>query len=170
MNVGFQGRKTDADSSVRARSAVQLLEMGRADFERLLQQHPSLGLAILQAIAAGERDPRKLAKLRDRRCHKSEEEIAEAVFLSPSRFRHLFVEETGMAFRPYVLWLRLQRAIECHTSGENLTNAAYTAGFSDLAHMSRTFRRMFGIAPGALDQQGAATSSIEFAPTRAGRE
>ena len=35
------------------------------------------GMAILQAIAAGERDPRKLAKLRDRRCHKSEEEIAE---------------------------------------------------------------------------------------------
>jgi transposase len=35
------------------------------------------GMAILRAIAAGERDPRKLAKLRDRRCHKSEEEIAE---------------------------------------------------------------------------------------------
>lgn len=35
------------------------------------------GMAILRAIAAGERDPQKLAKLRDRRCHKSEEEIAE---------------------------------------------------------------------------------------------
>lgn len=35
------------------------------------------GMAILRAIAAGERDARKLAKLRDRRCHKSEEEIAE---------------------------------------------------------------------------------------------
>ena len=35
------------------------------------------GMAILRAIAAGERDPRNLAKLRDRRCHKSEEEIAE---------------------------------------------------------------------------------------------
>ena len=39
-------------ASVRARSAVQLLEMGRADFETLLQQHPSLGLAILRAIVA----------------------------------------------------------------------------------------------------------------------
>jgi transposase len=35
------------------------------------------GMAILRAIVAGERDARKLAKLRDARCHKSEEEIAE---------------------------------------------------------------------------------------------
>lgn len=79
-----------------------------------------------------------------------QEEIAEAVFLSPSRFRHLFVEETGMAFRPYVLWLRLQRVLEALSMGESLTNAAHAAGFADLAHMSRTFRRMFGVAPGML--------------------
>jgi len=35
------------------------------------------GMAILRAIVEGERDARNLAKLRDRRCHKSEEEIAE---------------------------------------------------------------------------------------------
>jgi transposase len=35
------------------------------------------GIAILQAIANGERDARKLAKLRDPRCHKNEQEIAE---------------------------------------------------------------------------------------------
>jgi transposase len=35
------------------------------------------GLAIVRAIVAGERDPRRLAVLRDRRCHKSEAEIAE---------------------------------------------------------------------------------------------
>jgi hypothetical protein len=35
------------------------------------------GMAILRAIASGERDARELAKLRDARCHKSEEEIAE---------------------------------------------------------------------------------------------
>ena len=35
------------------------------------------GLAILRAIVKGERDPKQLAKLRDRRCQKSEEEIAE---------------------------------------------------------------------------------------------
>jgi len=35
------------------------------------------GIAIVQAIVDRERDLRKLAKLRGRRCHKSEEGIAE---------------------------------------------------------------------------------------------
>lgn len=35
------------------------------------------GMAILRAIAEGERDARQLARLRDRRCSKTEEEIAE---------------------------------------------------------------------------------------------
>jgi len=35
------------------------------------------GMAILRAIAGGERDAGKLAKLRDRRCSKTEQEIAE---------------------------------------------------------------------------------------------
>ena len=34
-------------------------------------------MAILRAIVEGERDARKLAQLRDPRCRKSEEEIAE---------------------------------------------------------------------------------------------
>lgn len=37
------------------------------------------GQAILRAIVAGERDPQKLAALRDRNCKKSEEEIAKAL-------------------------------------------------------------------------------------------
>ena len=35
------------------------------------------GMAILRAIAGGERDAQKLAKLRDRRCSKTEQQIAE---------------------------------------------------------------------------------------------
>jgi transposase len=35
------------------------------------------GMAILRAIVGGERDARKLARLRDRRCSKTEQEIAE---------------------------------------------------------------------------------------------
>jgi transposase len=35
------------------------------------------GMAIVRAIAAGERDAQKLAQLRDRRCRQSEQEIAE---------------------------------------------------------------------------------------------
>lgn len=67
--------------------------------------------------------------------------------LSADRLRHLFVEQTGLPFRTYLLWLRLTRAVEMLAHGVALTRAAHEAGFADSAHFSRTFRRMFGIAP-----------------------
>lgn len=70
--------------------------------------------------------------------------------LSQARLRHLFVEQTGLPFRTYVLWLRLMRAVEAYAGGANLTDAAHEAGFADSAHLSRTFRRMFGMAATAL--------------------
>lgn len=75
---------------------------------------------------------------------------AASVHLSPDRFRHLFVKELGLAFRHYVLWLRLGRALEAFAEGASLTTAAYRAGFADSAHLSRTFRRMYGMAPATL--------------------
>ena len=73
-----------------------------------------------------------------------------AAALSPSRFRHLFVQETGAAFRAYVLWLRLNVAIECSMAGGSWTAAAHEAGFADSAHLTRTFKRMFGMNPATL--------------------
>ncbi len=70
--------------------------------------------------------------------------------ISASRLRHLFVEQTGLPFKTYLLWLRLTRAVERIAAGASLTEAAHDAGFSDSAHLSRTFRRMFGVAPAAL--------------------
>ncbi len=70
--------------------------------------------------------------------------------LSASRLRHLFVEQTGLPFKTYLLWLRLTRAVEVVAGGASLTQAAHEAGFSDSAHFSRTFRRMFGVPAAAL--------------------
>jgi transposase len=53
------------------------------------------GMAILRAIVAGERDAGKLAKLRDRRCHKSAEEIAEQLS-GHWREDHLFSLRHGL--------------------------------------------------------------------------
>ena len=75
---------------------------------------------------------------------------AKAVGLSESRARHLFVEQTGAAFKTYVLWLRLKRAVEIYAAGASLTEAAHEAGFADSAHLSRTFRRTFGLPAAAL--------------------
>lgn len=79
------------------------------------------------------------------------DEAAQGVGLSSSRASHLFVEETGLPFRTYVLWLRLVRAVDARVAGSSLTDAAQEAGFSDSAHLSRTFKRMFGLPAAALE-------------------
>lgn len=76
--------------------------------------------------------------------------VAAAVHLSPDRFRHLFVQETGVGLRPYLLWLRLELALAAYVAGRTLTEAAYVGGFADSAHFSRTFRSMFGITPASV--------------------
>lgn len=77
-------------------------------------------------------------------------EAAAAATLSPSRFRHLFVQETGTSFRAYLLWLRINAAIEAAMAGASWTEAAHEAGFADSSHLTRTHKRMFGIGPTAI--------------------
>jgi AraC-like DNA-binding protein len=76
--------------------------------------------------------------------------IAAAVHLSPDRFRHLFMQETGVGFRPYLLWLRLESSLAAYVDGKTLTEAAHAGGFADSAHLSRTFKKMFGITPASV--------------------
>ena len=78
------------------------------------------------------------------------EAAARIAGLSPSRARHLFVEQTGLPFRSYLLWLKIIRAVGLFSTGKSLTVAAHEAGFADSAHFSRTFKRMFGIPAAAL--------------------
>ncbi len=54
------------------------------------------GLAIIRAIVAGERNPHTLAALRNYRCHKGEEEIAQAL-TGTWRTEHLFVLAQALA-------------------------------------------------------------------------
>lgn len=82
------------------------------------------------------------------------EEIAGKVFLSPSRFAHLFSDEVGIPFRRFLLWRRLTRAILLVSRGATLSRAAHGAGFSDAAHFTRTFYQMFGIPPSLMLNQG----------------
>jgi len=84
--------------------------------------------------------------------------LARAAGLSEGRFVHVFTESVGIPLRRYLLWLKLQRAATLLVTGEALTAAAGAAGFSDAAHMARTFRRMFGVRPSALR---AAASSFK---------
>jgi AraC-like DNA-binding protein len=76
--------------------------------------------------------------------------LAKIAGLSRSRFMHVFTQSIGVPVRPYILWLRLQRASGLLMRGASITEAAHSAGFSDAAHLTRTCRRMLGTTPGEL--------------------
>lgn len=132
-----------------------------ANFEAKLRDDAalaSLGKELVAALGSGV-----APETPDPRIHKVVEWVAGAIegpislsdaaavsCLSASRLRHLFVEQTGLPFKVYVLWVRLKRAVDAFAAGAPLTQAAHDAGFSDSAHLSRTFRRMFGVAPTSL--------------------
>lgn len=81
--------------------------------------------------------------------------LAREVGLSPSRFMHAFTESVGIPLRPYVAWLRLQRATAAIARGEPLARAAAQAGYADAAHMTRSFTAMLGLPPSMLRPKGA---------------
>jgi AraC-like DNA-binding protein len=121
-----------------------LIDLGRAMVAQLApgserDERPEVRVRKMSAWAAGRLDTP--VSLTDAAAH---------VGLSTGRARHLFVEQTGLPFRTYLLWLRLTRAVELFGQGSSLTDAAHGAGFSDSSHLSRTFRRMFGIAADSL--------------------
>lgn len=120
------------------------------------RQPLSLATTILAALGAGSARPEPLHPAVRATLHRvrsgqggtsSVEDLARAAGISAGRLSHVFREQVGTSLRVFILWSRLQRAVEEVRRGASLTEAAHAAGFSDSAHMSRSFRRMFGIAP-----------------------
>jgi AraC-like DNA-binding protein len=75
------------------------------------------------------------------------EQAAALAGVSPTRLTHRFTAEVGIAFRRFVLWARIKRAVVAVRDGGDLTRAAMDAGFADSAHFSRTFRETIGLSP-----------------------
>lgn len=74
-------------------------------------------------------------------------EIGKDFSISEDRLIRLFKENLGIPLRRYLLWVRILRAVKEIKEGNNLTEAAHAAGFSDSAHFSRTFKENFGFIP-----------------------
>ncbi len=74
------------------------------------------------------------------------EEVAEKCFLSPTRFLHLFKEKTNLTFRRYQLWNKLIKSLPFLVKN-SITETAYTFGFSDSSHYTKTFKETFGVTP-----------------------
>jgi len=86
------------------------------------------GMSIIAAILAGERDPRVLAKLRDPRCHRTEEEIARALE-GTWRAEHLFALE--QAYELYNFYQRQITVCDVRLQAELATMADRAEGKSE---------------------------------------
>lgn len=97
---------------------------------------------IARALDFIDADPQKNLNYSD---------LAALVHLSASRFASLFREQIGLPVRNYVLWRRLVYVFECLEHGDSITAAAHNAGFSDCAHLSRSFHQIYGSRPSEIE-------------------
>lgn len=76
--------------------------------------------------------------------------LANLCGLSKSRLAHLFTDEMGISIRQYLLWVKMRLAAEMFVGKYSLAHVAHEIGFSDSAHLSRTFTRYFALTPSYL--------------------
>jgi AraC family transcriptional regulator len=77
--------------------------------------------------------------------------IAQAVGMSPDNFTRLFKESTGQSPYQYVVEARVRKAKELLTTGKfTISEAAHHVGFVDQSHLTRHFKRVFGLPPKTL--------------------
>lgn len=79
--------------------------------------------------------------------------IAAQMGITP-RYVHLLLEQSGKTFTQYLLQKRLERASKllADDAGQDrkIADIAFEAGFTDLSHFNRTFRRHFGDTPSGM--------------------
>jgi AraC-like DNA-binding protein len=122
--------------------------LGRADVLAGLAQEASRWIA--DASPPRRRLDRRVARLLDAlRAPELDRRAAGEGEVSAAHLRALFVRDVGVPIRVFRLWRRLLAAVEA-LARVDATCAAHAAGFADLAHFSRTCRRMLGFSPTEL--------------------
>ena len=76
--------------------------------------------------------------------------LAKLITLSPSRFRHLFKQETGTSPTQYLKDFRLRRAeFLLRTTFLSVKQVVKQAGISSNSHFVHDFRKAYGMTPTA---------------------
>jgi AraC-like DNA-binding protein len=77
------------------------------------------------------------------------------------RYVHMLFEAEGITFSQFVLAERLARAkhmlVDARLDRQTIAAVAYAAGFGDLSHFNRAFRRRYGATPSELRATKATT-------------
>ena len=109
-------------------------------------------------------DPRIERVLQAIRAHAGQialRELAAVAHLSPGRLTHLFAAQVGVSVKRYALWTKVRRTVQQFTAQRALTDVALVSGFTDAAHMSRTFQRYFGLQPSFLANRVHVTADAQ---------
>ena len=91
------------------------------------------------------------------------ERLASEVGLSKFHVARCFKEATGVAPHQYQKLLRLQHARRQLERGWCVREAAAVSGFSDEAHLSRSFREWLGVSPGVWRRPAMPSKLISLA-------
>ncbi|MEW5737030.1 MAG: AraC family transcriptional regulator [Thermodesulfobacteriota bacterium] len=76
------------------------------------------------------------------------EDLAGAAGLSKFHLIRVFAKETGLSPHSFLMQVRAARAKESIAAGLSPADAAIACGFFDQSHLTRHFRRFYGITPG----------------------
>jgi AraC-like DNA-binding protein len=74
--------------------------------------------------------------------------LAHAAGIGPYHLCRVFRQETGLSPHAYQVLVRVRLAKTLLAQGHPISQAAAEAGFADQAHLTRHFKRMFGVTPG----------------------
>lgn len=86
-------------------------------------------------------------------------DMAHAVGMSPRAFERSFVREYGLPPQQYLKRLRIQTACRLLVdTRESIAGIALCCGFADQSHLTREFRRVTGLTPGAYRDKYAAAN------------
>lgn len=69
--------------------------------------------------------------------------------MSPFHLIRSFSDSVGMTPHAYLMQVRATRARDLLQRGVPASATAFECGFSDQSHLTRTFKRIFGVTPGA---------------------
>jgi AraC-like DNA-binding protein len=115
-------------------------------FERHTRQH-ALPLRIGKEARAVQLARDFLDASLDRTVHLTD--ISDAAGLAPFRLFRAFSRDLGMTPHAYQRQARIRTAQALIRLGRPLSDVAAAAGFADQAHLTRNFRRIMGVTPGA---------------------